>query len=102
MTPEQRAREFVTEGFRSLGVPSLEPYIKIIAELIDGTEQDARRQVGRAMMTAADTYPVGIAEAVFDIGMRLARSGSTEELIVDGLTALADEIRAEGPDRAHS
>ena len=38
--PEQRAREFVTAGFGNLGVPSLEPYIEIIAELIAGVEND--------------------------------------------------------------
>lgn len=36
MTPEERAREFVETGFRDLGVKSLEPYVKIIAELIQG------------------------------------------------------------------
>lgn len=41
MTPEQRAREFIEVGFRSLGVPSLEPYIKIVSELIAGAEADA-------------------------------------------------------------
>jgi len=40
MSPNQRAREFVEAGFRELGVPSLEPYIKIIAELITGAEND--------------------------------------------------------------
>lgn len=39
MTPEQRAREFVTVGFRDLGVP-LEPYVQIIAELITGALYD--------------------------------------------------------------
>lgn len=42
MTPEARAREFVTVGLRSLGVPSLEPYIEVIAELIEGAEADVR------------------------------------------------------------
>lgn len=40
MSPERRSREFVEAGFRSLGVPSLEPYIKIVAELIAGAEND--------------------------------------------------------------
>ena len=40
MSPTQRAREYVTAGFRSLGVPSLEPYIKNVAELIAGAEND--------------------------------------------------------------
>lgn len=40
MTPEQRARKFVTVGFRDLGMPSFEPYIAIIAELIAGAEND--------------------------------------------------------------
>lgn len=40
MSPEQRAREFVTIGFHGLEIPSLEPYIKIITELIEGVEND--------------------------------------------------------------
>lgn len=39
MTPQERASEFVTVGFASLGVP-LEPYVKIVAELIEGAEAD--------------------------------------------------------------
>ena len=52
MTAEQRAREFVTAGFRSLGVPSLEPYIRIIAELIDGAEQVAAAPLRKALIEA--------------------------------------------------
>jgi hypothetical protein len=34
-TSAERAREFVEAGFRSLGVPSLEPYIEVVAELLE-------------------------------------------------------------------
>src|SRR3990167_5734369 len=47
MTPDERAREFVEVGFRGLGVPSLEPYIKIISELIEGAENDLVERCGR-------------------------------------------------------
>lgn len=49
MTPKERAREFVIVGFRDLGVPSLEPYITIIAELIEGAERDAVEKCARAV-----------------------------------------------------
>lgn len=98
MTPEQRAREFVTAGFRDLGVPSLEPYVTIIAELIDGAEQearqDARRQVGEAMVEAADSHSAEVADILRGIGQRLAAS-TNESLVREGLTTIVDEIRAE-------
>lgn len=42
LTPERRAREFVETGFRNLGVPSLEPYIAIIAKLLEEQVADTR------------------------------------------------------------
>ena len=56
MTPDQRAREFVTVGFRDLGVPSLEPYIKIVAELIEGVEQDVIERCGRIADQLAERH----------------------------------------------
>lgn len=93
MSPELRAREFVTTGFRSLGVPDLEPYIKVIAELIEGAETDARQQVGRAMMETANNYPIEIADVLRTIGERLSVS-PTESLVTEGLMVLVDEIMA--------
>ncbi len=51
MTPEQRAREYVTIAFGDLGVPSLEPYIQNIAELIAGAENDVLEEAAQAMTT---------------------------------------------------
>lgn len=41
MTAEQRAREFAEGAFGPFGVPSIEPYVEIIAELIRGAELHA-------------------------------------------------------------
>jgi len=51
LTPEKRAREFVEAGFRDLGVPSLEPYIAIIAELIAGAENCALERAARLSLS---------------------------------------------------
>lgn len=58
LTPEKRAREFVEVGFRDLGVPSLEPYIAIIAELIAGAENDAMERAAKvaAANKSADVF----------------------------------------------
>jgi hypothetical protein len=49
---ENIAREFVETGFRSLGVPSLEPYIKIIAELIEFAIVEERERCAKVAVAA--------------------------------------------------
>jgi len=44
MTPEQRSREFCKSAFGPLGV-DIEPYVKIIAELIEGAEREQLRSL---------------------------------------------------------
>ena len=59
MTPQERAKEFVETGFQSLGVPSLEPYTAIIAELIESAVSDERERCAGAAadwFTAAPRY----------------------------------------------
>jgi hypothetical protein len=64
MTAEQRAREFVTTGFRDLDLPSLEPYIEIVAELIRGAEQDELKRIVKmlddAVIESADDPDVDL------------------------------------------
>lgn len=52
---EKRAREFVETGFGSLGIVNLEPYIKIVAELIEGATLSALESLRPA---AQDAQPI--------------------------------------------
>ena len=108
MTAEQRAREFIETGFRSLGVPSLEPYIEVIAELIRGAEQDERKRIADVIDEAAtqgeakgDADPDRI-EVMRGVAATLRIPN--EELLMMGLTEMVDEIRAEqaGNKQAHT
>ncbi len=92
MKPEQRAREFVTVGFRDLGVPSLEPYITIIAELIDGAEREAKAPLKTAL-TAARNELLFSREACKDL-IPMAAEIDQERAPVDRRIAELDNLLA--------
>jgi len=64
MTQEQRAREFVTPAFTELGVNSLEPYIKIVAELIDGAVIEERERCAKIADEFVERTNADIAHAI--------------------------------------
>jgi hypothetical protein len=72
MTTEERAQQFCEGAFAPLGVPSLDPYVKIITELLDGavaSERERCAKIAEGWLADCGNYnPVAVSGQAWGAG----------------------------------